>query len=621
MRIFLTFSCFFLYFSLKLAVADESIKERASSIILEDEVAAFLYESEKTLAPLITKSNLAQWSYAVDMNKKNRKTAKQANAELQKQLSTIHAKIKDIDPTTLNKSQLRLLKRLNLANNISTPLVDADRVKLNANLSKLSNLYQKGPYCSSYSPSSAQNVSLIQNQDTDKPCLNLRQINYRLANESDAELLAELWLTWHEITKDMKKPFAQVVETANKAAQQKQYHDLAHYWQSKYETPASQYKQDFTQLWLQVKPLYKDLHCYVASQLQTHYKQPTMPKDNTIPIHLLGDLWAQSWLPVLPLIKPDAAAKSFHNALLNANYTPKKMVKTAEQFFTSLGFSPLPLSFWQRSVFTKPENANTNCQASAWSIDGKEDLRLKMCININQDDFYTVHHELGHNFYQRSYQKQRLFFRDGAHDGFHEAIGDAIALSITPSYLQSLGLLEEAHKQDDITVLLEKALTTMPLIAYAYVADSWRWQVFSGEIEQKDWNKHWWNLRKQEQGIIAPNTRTEMHVDGLAKYHLANNIPYSKYFFAAILQFQFHQQLCLDSGHQGQLHKCSIYGSKKAGQRLKALLEHGASLPWPKQLKQFNGQEKMDGKALLNYFSPLQTWLKSKNEGQACYLK
>ncbi len=615
MKVFLTLTCFFLYFNIKFAVAVEKKINRA---ILESEVDTFLDESENTLGPLLIKSNLAQWTYAIDINNKNKKKAEKANIELQNQLTTILAKIQHIDKTKLNESQLRILKRLSLANNIPTPPAYLDRTILNTNLSKLSSSYQQGHYCP---PSSVQNTSSKQGLKTKPTCLNLREINYQLANESNAEILAELWLAWHEITKNMKVSFSQVVETANKAAQYKQYRDLSHYWQSKYETPARQHKHDFTQLWQQVKPLYKDLHCYVATQLQTHYKPPTMPKDNSIPIHLLGDLWAQSWLPVLPLIRPEAPTNSLQTALLDANYTPKKMVKTAEQFFISLGFSPLPLSFWHRSVFTKPKDTNSNCQASAWSIDGKEDLRLKMCININQDDFYTVHHELGHHFYQRSYQQQRLFFRDGAHDGFHEAVGDAIALSITPSYLNEIGLSSKTQPQDAISPLLEKALTTIPLIAYAYIADIWRWQVFGGEIEKKDWNKHWWNLRKQEQGIIAPHTRTEKYIDALAKYHLANNIPYSKYFFAAILQFQIHQQLCLDIGHQGQLHKCSIYGNKKAGQRLKKLLEQGASLPWSEQLKQFNGQEKMDGKALVNYFLPLHTWLKRKNEGQECYLK
>ncbi len=257
------------------------------------------------------------------------------------------------------------------------------------------------------------------------------------------------------------------------------------------------------------------------------------------------------------------------------------MVRIGERFFTSLGFEPLPKTFWERSLFVKPRDREVVCHASAWDIDNVDDLRIKMCIDVTAEDFTTIHHELGHNFYQRAYNKLPVIFRDSANDGFHEAIGDTLALSVTPEYLVKIGLLDKApdasarHRR----CCCARALERLAFLPFGLLVDQWRWQVFCGEITPADYNKAWWELKLQYQGVAPPSPRGEEFFDPGAKYHVPANTPYARYFLAHVLQFQFHRALAKTAGCTTPLHRCSIYGSKEAGTRLKAMLEMGASQP------------------------------------------
>jgi peptidyl-dipeptidase A len=295
------------------------------------------------------------------------------------------------------------------------------------------------------------------------------------------------------------------------------------------------------------------------------------------------------------------------------------MVRTGEHFFTSLGFAPLPKTFWERSLFTKPRDRDVVCHASAWDVDDKEDLRVKMCISKTADYFQTIHHELGHNFYQRAYMNQPFLYKNSANDAFHEAIGDTIALSVTPSYLVKIGLLDkEPPASADIPLLLHDALDKVAFLPFGLLIDKWRWQVFSGAVTPANYNKAWWDLKLKYQGITPPDTRTEQDFDPGAKYHIASNTPYYRYFLARILQFQFYKALCDASGHKGPLAECSFYGNKEAGKKLEAMLELGRSKPWQDALEQIAGTRQVDATPMLEYFQPLRTWLAEQNKGKKC---
>jgi peptidyl-dipeptidase A len=409
------------------------------------------------------------------------------------------------------------------------------------------------------------------------------------------------------------------VALMNKGAGELGFDDSGALWRSKYDMPPEAYSAEVERLWQQVRPLYLSLHAYVRRRLVEKYGADVVPPDGLIPAHLLGNPWAQEWGNIYPIVAPKDEPKTFDvTELLQAKHMDARgMVRTGERFFTSLGFAPLPETFWQRSLFTKPADRDVVCHASAWSIDNKDDVRLKMCIQVRGDDFTTVHHELGHNFYQLAYNSQPYLFRDSANDAFHEAIGDTIALSVTPAYLKEIGLLDALPSADsDIGLLLRQALDKIAFLPFGLIIDEWRWRVFAGDITPAHYNAAWWELRNRYQGVGAPVPRSEKDFDPGAKYHVPANYPYTRYFLARILQFQFHRALCEAAGQTGPLHRCSIYGSKEAGERLRRTLQMGASRPWPDALEALTGGRRMDATALTDYFAPLQRWLDEQNTGQ-----
>jgi peptidyl-dipeptidase A len=391
-------------------------------------------------------------------------------------------------------------------------------------------------------------------------------------------------------------------------------------WRSAYDMPPDEFAAEMDRLWSQVRPLYDALHAHVRARLVKQYGADKVPADGPIPAHLLGNIWAQEWGNIYPLVAPPGAGGPGYDvtALLKAKKVDEReMVRYGERFFTSLGFDPLPKTFWERSLFTQPKDRDVVCHASAWDVD-EDDYRIKMCIEVTGDDFVTIHHELGHNFYQRAYRrKQPFLFRGSANDGFHEAIGDTIALSVTPDYLVQVGLLQQAPgTEGDLEFLMRKALDKVAFLPFGLLVDQWRWKVFSGEVKPADYNKAWWELRRKYQGVAPAEPRGEEYFDPAAKYHVAANVPYSRYFLADILQFQFHRALCREAGYTGPLHRCSIYGNKAAGAKLNAMLEMGMSKPWPEALYAMTGERKIDATAIIDYFKPLMDWLEKENQGR-----
>jgi peptidyl-dipeptidase A len=427
-----------------------------------------------------------------------------------------------------------------------------------------------------------------------------------------------VWEGWHTIAMPMRKDYERFVQLSNRGAAALDYTDTGAMWRGKYDMPPEAFAKELDRLWDQLRPLYVSLHTYVRSRLHDKYGA-LVPERGPIPAHLLGNIWQQDWSNIYDLVAPAGEAPLFSlTERLEARKTqPLDMVRIGERFFTSLGFDPLPGTFWDRSLFLKPRDRDVVCHASAWDIDNVNDVRIKMCIDVTAEDFTTIHHELGHNFYQRAYSTLPMILRDSANDGFHEAVGDTLALSVTPEYLVKIGLLDRAPDASaDIGLLLKAALERLAFLPFGLVVDQWRWQVFSGKIAPSDYNRAWWDLKLRYQGVAPPSPRGETFFDPGAKYHVPANTPYARYFIARILQFQFHRALARQAGCTAPLHRCSIYGSKDAGRKLDAMLRMGASKPWPDALEALTGERQMDASAMADYFAPLKTWLDEQNRGK-----
>jgi peptidyl-dipeptidase A len=459
-------------------------------------------------------------------------------------------------------------------------------------------------------------------KDRDGKTVDINETTRIMRTSRDPQQLLEAWAGWHTIARPMKQDYSRFVELTNEGARELGYKDAGAMWRKKYDMPPDAFAGEMDRLWGQVKPLYDSLHCYVRWNLTKQYGEKVVPPGKPIPAHLLGNIWAQEWGNIYDIVEPKGTSRGFDlTEILKAkkDLDAVGMAKMGEHFFTSLGFAPLPQTFWERSLFVKPQDRDVVCHASAWDVDDKDDLRVKMCIEKTADDFTTIHHELGHNFYQRAYNTQPYLYKNSANDGFHEAVGDTIALSVTPAYLVKIGLLDkEPPASSDIPLLLRDALDKVAFLPFGIMIDKWRWKVFSGEIKPKDYNDAWWDLRLQYQGIAPALPRGESEFDAGAKYHIAANVPYARYFLARILQFQFHRALCQAAGQTGPLNRCSIYDNKEAGARLNKMLAMGQSRPWPEALEALSGQKKMDATAMLDYFAPLKLWLDQQNKGQTC---
>ncbi|SET57271.1 M2 family metallopeptidase [Thalassotalea agarivorans] len=451
--------------------------------------------------------------------------------------------------------------------------------------------------------------------------LSLPQMSAKMATSRDYDELLELWAGWREVSPQMKPLYERQTELGNEGAQNLGFSDVGAMWRSGYDMDPDAFAAELDRIWGQVKPLYDDLHCYVRDELSEQYGADKMPEDGTIPAHLLGNMWAQQWGNIYDLVAPENADPGYDvtKQLAAHNYDEIKMVEQAETFFTSLGFEPLPQTFWDRSLFVKPQDRDVMCHASAWNLDSKDDIRIKMCIQKTGEEFSTIHHELGHNFYQRAYKHQPVTFQGSANDGFHEAIGDTIALSVTPKYLKQIGLIDEIPDESkDIGLLMKMALDKVAFIPFGLLVDQWRWKVFNGEITPEQYNDAWWELRKKYQGVSAPIARGADAFDPGAKYHVPANTPYTRYFLAHIQQFEFHKALCEIAGDKDAIHRCSIYGNKAAGERLNQVLEMGSSQPWQDAYVVLTGKPEMDATAIIDYFEPLHVWLKEKNQGKQC---
>jgi peptidyl-dipeptidase A len=568
-----------------------------------DEARQFTDAAEKKLLDLWVKSGRADWVQETNITDDTEQMTAEADEALKAATAELAAQARRFEGLMLPEDVARKLKLIKLSVDIPAPSDAALRAELSQINASLQSDYGKGKYCP---------------DGPNGKCLSLGDMENILASSRDPNELLRVWKGWHAIAPPMRKRYERMVTVANQGAREVGFADVGAMWRSNYDMPPEAFSAELDRLWQQVRPLYVSLHAYVRAQLVRQYGPAVVSEDAPIPAHLLGNMWAQEWEDIYPLVAPPQTDLGYDlTEILKAKKVDEVgMVHYGERFFMSLGFPALPQTFWERSMFTKPRDRDVVCHASAWDIDFVDDLRLKMCIEIKADDFSTIHHELGHNFYQRAYNTQPPLFRNSANDGFHEAIGDTIALSVTPEYLKQIGLIESVPPPSaDINFLMRRALEKVAFLPFGLLIDKWRWSVFSGKISHEDYNKAWWDLRREYQGVAPPVERTEEDFDPGAKYHVAANVPYARYFLAAVLQFQFHRALCRAAGYTGPLHRCSIYNNKVAGARLNKMLAMGQSRPWPEALEALTGEKQMDASAMLDYFAPLKQWLDQQNKG------
>ena len=582
-------------------VAAEAITESATVT----EAKAFMARAESALSDMSDEASLVFWAQATNITDETNAAAAEVGARATKLSVSLANESKKFNVDELPADLARKMTRLRAGITIPAPSTEGAAEELAKITTDLDATYGTGTFN-------------YKGKD-----LTLDELSTIIETSRDPEELKAVWEGWRTISPVMKGDYARMVEIANEGARELGYPSLDQMWLSNYDMAPEEMEAEVDRLWGQVEPLYKELHCYARNRLNAQYGDDVQPKTGPIRADLLGNMWAQDWSGIYDVVKTDTPGPSYNLTarLVEKGFDPIKMVKTGEGFFTSLGLAPLPATFWERSMITRPEGREVVCHASAWDLDNKDDLRIKMCTEVNEEDFDTVHHELGHNFYQRAYKDQDLLYKDGAHDGFHEAIGDFIGLSITPEYLKQIGLIDESEMPPadaDTALLLNVALKKVAFLPFALTVDGWRWDVLSGKTAPEDYNDAWWAKRLELQGIVPPGERPADAFDPGAKYHIPGNTPYLRYFLSYVMQFQFHKAACEQAGWEGPLHRCSIYNNKEVGERFNAMMEMGASKPWPDALESFTGTREMDGSAIVEYFDPLMVYLKEQNASQSC---
>jgi peptidyl-dipeptidase A len=574
-----------------------------------EQAAAFVTQLNKDFRRAGDELAAAGWVQATYITKDTQLLNARANERYLELVSRAVEQSRAFDGVAMDEATARTLQLLRLGVSAPAPDDPDKRAELSALAAKLEATYGEGKYCETVAGKEV--------------CHNIDAVTKTMADSRDYDELLAAWNGWHTVGRPMRSDYVRFVELANEGAKELGYADLGTMWRSGYDMPPADFVQEVERLWGQVKPLYDELHCYARDQLAEKYGASKVPAGKPVPAHLFGNIWAQQWNNIYEdILKPFPAVSraSVDTQLEAKKYDAKKMTEQAESFYTSLGMPKLPPTFWERSMLTRPADREVVCHASAWQMDGGEDVRIKQCILPNEEELGTIYHELGHIYYDLAYKDQPYFFQGGAHDGFHEAIGDTVLLSVTPSYLASIGLgsAEKPSREATLNEQMKMAADKIAFLPFGLLIDQWRWKVFSGEVAPADYNKAWWELREKYQGVAAPNARSEQDFDPGAKYHIPGNTPYTRYFLSFILQFQFHKALCDAAGHTGPLHECSVAGNTEAGKRFWAMLQAGASRPWPETLEKLTGTREMDASAIIDYFQPLMGWLKEENAGKQC---
>jgi peptidyl-dipeptidase A len=566
----------------------------------------FVARLNREFAHSALEMNAAGWTQATFINVDTQLLNARTYERFLEQFSRAVEDAKKFEGQPMAPASRRTLDLLKLGLSAPAPDDPVKRAELATILTGMEARYGSAKYC----------------RDSDKDCRDEVQLKTVLEQSRNYDELLDAWKGWHDQARSLRGDYSRYVALANDGARELGYQDLGAMWRSGYDMPADEFTREAARLYSQVEPLYKDLQCFARSRLARQYGEDKVPAGKPIPAHLLGNMWAQQWDAVYSLLEPypGVSPLDVDAALVAQNYDPVRMTKSAESFYTSIAFPPLPATFWERSMLAQPRDRDVQCHASAWHMDGRDDVRIKQCIRPTAEELRTIYHELGHVYYFLWYKDQPFFFQNGAHDGFHEAVGDTVNLSMTPAYLAQIGLVPKSQTSREAVInqQMKMALEKIAFLPFGKMIDEWRWQVFSGQVTPANYNAAWWALRAKYQGIRPPVERTEADFDPGAKYHIPANTPYTRYFLSFILQFQFHKALCGAAGHKGPLSECSIYGSEEAGRRLGAMLAKGASQPWQDTMYELTGTRQMDASAILEYFEPLRGWLQQQNQGQVC---
>ena len=516
----------------------------------------FVERLNRELTELGREQAAAGWAYATFINQDTEFLNAKANERSLEYFSTAVEAAKAYDKQQLSPPTARTLQLLKLGVAAPAPKDPTKRAELAALTSKMEGMYGAAKYC----PKGPES------------CKDQTELTDIVANSHNYDELTEAWTGWHSTARPLRKEYTRFVELANEGAQELGFADLGAMWRSGYDMPPEEFTTEAARLWGQVKPLYDSLHCYVRGRLQKTYGAQHVPDGKPIPAQLLGNMWAQQWAEIYPLVEPYPGVSDLDvtAALKKQKYDAVRITQSAESFYVSLGFPKLPQTFWERSLLTKPRDRDVQCHASAWHMDSKEDVRIKQCIEPTQDHLMTVYHELGHVFYYLSYNQQPYMFQSGAHDGFHEAIGDTVNLSMTPAYLHQIGLIGAVKQSPEATInqQMKLALDKVAFLPFGKLIDEWRWKVFSGEVKPDNYNAAWWQLRDQYQGVAAPVARSEEDFDPGAKYHIPANTPYTRYFLSYILQFQFHTRAVRSGRQQGAAARVLGVRQRRGGQAL-----------------------------------------------------
>jgi peptidyl-dipeptidase A len=565
---------------------------------------AFVEQAETQLATMSEYAARSSWVRANFITEDTQWLEAKAGAEQNALATKLAKQAARFNGVTVDPVTARKLKLLKLYLTLPAPDRPGAATELANLATKLDSTYSTGKF-------TYQGKTLTLNDAEDL-----------MASSRDPAELKALWEGWHSIAPPMRDDYAKLVTLANEGSVGLGFKDTGALWRSNYDMDPDAFAAETDRLWKQVEPFYKNLHCYVRARLNEKYGAAVQPRTGPIRADLLGNMWAQEWGHIYDVVAPKTAASSYDldKLLASHGYTAVKMAKTGEGFYSSMGFAPLPQTFWERSLLERPRDREVVCHASAWDVDDKQDIRVKACLKPTAEDFQTIHHELGHNYYQRAYSNQPYLFKNSANDGFHEAIGDFAGLSaVTPTYLKQIGLIDTVPGEaEDIPFLLKMALDKIAFLPFGLLVDRWRWEVFSGEVTPEHYNEAWWKLRLQYQGLTPPGPRPADAFDPAAKYHVPGNTPYTRYFLARIYQFQFHRAACEQMGWKGPLHRCSVYGQKEIGQKFNAMMELGQSQPWPQTLAVFTKDSKADASAVAAYFKPLDAWLTQQNKGERC---
>ncbi|PNF19925.1 hypothetical protein B7P43_G11508 [Cryptotermes secundus] len=589
---------------------------RPNTRVTEDEMIEILEQYETSASQKCRDYNLAAWNYNTDVENASKveeltaQTLEFAKFEKEQwQLHFSNVSWENFQNETV-KRQLRTLSVLGVS-----ALDDAELSELNGRETAMTTIYSSAKIC----PYNKQECDLATEGLSLDPGMEAV-----ISTSQDYDELTYVWKAWRDVSgAKMREDYKTYVELSNLAAQKNGFSDNGEMWRNEFETEA--FVEDMQELWKQVEPLYLELHTYVRRRLRTLYEDK-LGDDDLIPAHILGNMWAQSWENIYDIVKPypNATGVDVTKNLNDQGYNPLRMFQASDEFYKSLGLPENSMSYDESvAMIEKPEDGRVVvCHASAWDFCDRHDFRIKMCTKVNMEDFVTIHHEMGHIQYYIQYKDQPYALRAGANPGFHEAVGDTIALSVsTPQHLQKVGLLQDYAdtKEDNINALMQIALQKVAFLPFGLLIDMWRWDVFSGKVNESQWNTHWWELRETIQRVKPPVSRSEADFDPGAKYHVPASSQYISYFVAHILQFQFHKSLCIvaeqyvPNNPDRPLHKCDIYQSQKAGQLLRDGLSIGSSRHWTEALQILTGESKMNGSALLEYFQPLYEFLKAEN--------